>query len=220
MSRQLWDEARHAMMGEVGFVALGVDWTRAPDHAQLVAAAQHRMHADRAARVLYFIEQGLMTKTGKRYEWEVGVASGIPLMATIQDFDWADEVLHAAHRPRSGTSPQIGTLEGGARLRRPLLVEDPEQLGAVAPRQGLTAHENWWPALYRAFCAARGEGPDPSVEAFDVSYQARRADTQTGCGVGRGISPMRAAIRLWCGPGGGPHGRPDAACRSMLSPAR
>jgi hypothetical protein len=29
MSRQLWDEARHAMMGEVGFVALGVDWTKA-----------------------------------------------------------------------------------------------------------------------------------------------------------------------------------------------
>jgi hypothetical protein len=27
MTRQLWDEARHAMMGEVGFVNLGVDWT-------------------------------------------------------------------------------------------------------------------------------------------------------------------------------------------------
>jgi len=36
--------------------------------------------------VLYYIEQGLMTKTGKRYEWEVGVESGIPLMATIQDY--------------------------------------------------------------------------------------------------------------------------------------
>ena len=41
---------------------------------------------------------------------------------------------------------------------------------------GLTAHENWWPALYRAFCASRGETPDPEVEAFDVSYQASRAD--------------------------------------------
>ena len=30
MTRQLWDEARHAMMGEVGFVALGVDWTAGP----------------------------------------------------------------------------------------------------------------------------------------------------------------------------------------------
>jgi hypothetical protein len=29
MTRQLWDEARHAMMGEVGFASLGVDWTQA-----------------------------------------------------------------------------------------------------------------------------------------------------------------------------------------------
>ena len=28
MTRQLWDEARHAMMGEVGFVSVGVDWPR------------------------------------------------------------------------------------------------------------------------------------------------------------------------------------------------
>jgi len=26
MTRQLWDEARHAMMGEVGFVRAGIDW--------------------------------------------------------------------------------------------------------------------------------------------------------------------------------------------------
>ena len=47
--------------------------------------------------MLYFIEQGLMTRTGK-HAHEVGggaVESGIPLAATIQDFDWADEVLHA-----------------------------------------------------------------------------------------------------------------------------
>ena len=29
MTRQLWDEARHAMMGEVGFVASGIDWPAA-----------------------------------------------------------------------------------------------------------------------------------------------------------------------------------------------
>src|SRR6202007_834482 len=28
MTRQLWDEARHAMMGEVGFVANGIDWQK------------------------------------------------------------------------------------------------------------------------------------------------------------------------------------------------
>lgn len=30
--------------------------------------------------VLYFIEQGLMPKNGKRFEWEVGIASGNPLV--------------------------------------------------------------------------------------------------------------------------------------------
>ena len=28
MTRQLWDEARHAMMGEVGFAQKGVDWSK------------------------------------------------------------------------------------------------------------------------------------------------------------------------------------------------
>src|SRR5215469_11704039 len=30
MSRQLWDEARHALLGEVGFVHLGLDWSQIP----------------------------------------------------------------------------------------------------------------------------------------------------------------------------------------------
>src|SRR5690606_41780421 len=28
MSRQLWDEARHSLLGEVGFVSLGLDWSQ------------------------------------------------------------------------------------------------------------------------------------------------------------------------------------------------
>ncbi|MCX7887800.1 MAG: hypothetical protein N3B01_11190 [Verrucomicrobiae bacterium] len=28
MTQQLWDEARHAIMGEVGFAAHGVDWRK------------------------------------------------------------------------------------------------------------------------------------------------------------------------------------------------
>ena len=76
MSRQLWDEARHAMMGEVGFVALGVDWTKAHDHLHTGRCGLNTEFTpmERHA-VLYFIEQGLMPKTGKRYEWEVGVGS-------------------------------------------------------------------------------------------------------------------------------------------------
>src|SRR5436309_7667702 len=95
MSRQLWDEARHAMMGEVGFVALGVDWTK----ARITWNWSYRLNTECSPierhGVLYFIEQGLMPKTGKRYEWEVGQKSTCALSATFQDYDWADEVLHA-----------------------------------------------------------------------------------------------------------------------------
>ena len=51
----------------------------------------------------------------------------MPLMGTIQDYDWADEVLHAA-LGREWYIPQIGDRQAGPRLRRQLLVEDPEQL--------------------------------------------------------------------------------------------
>src|SRR5207247_1055964 len=73
MSRQLWDEARHAMMGEVGFAALGVDWTQARiTHTWSLRLNTECTPIERHA-VLYFIEQGLMTKTGKRFEWEMGI---------------------------------------------------------------------------------------------------------------------------------------------------
>jgi hypothetical protein len=95
MTRQLWDEARHAMMGEVGFAALGIDWTQARiTHNWSLRLNTECTPIERHA-VLYFIEQGLMSKTGKRYEWEVGAESGDPLVRTFQDYDWADEVLHA-----------------------------------------------------------------------------------------------------------------------------
>jgi hypothetical protein len=175
MSRQLWDEARHAMMGEVGFAAIGVDWPSLVRinftwsrglNTQLTPIERHA--------VLYFIEQGLMPKTGKRYEWEVAGRTGLPLARTFQDFDWADEVLHARIGRQwyvTAMPSHVEALKYGDRCWSKVLV-DWEQWR----RDGLTAHENWWPAAYRAFCARRGETPDPAVEAFDVSYQASRAD--------------------------------------------
>ena len=127
MTRQLWDEARHAMLGEVGFAALGVDWTKARvTHNWSLRLNTECSPMERHA-VLYFIEQGLMTRTGKRYEWELATESGIPLMATVQDYDWADEVLHAAIG-REWYVPKFGNLQGSARLRRQVLVAHPEQL--------------------------------------------------------------------------------------------
>ena len=174
MTRQLWDEARHAMMGEVGFVALGVDWTTARvTHNWSLRLNTECTPMERHA-VLYFIEQGLMTKTGKRYEWELGVESGIPLMATIQDFDWADEVLHAAIG-RSWYIPLFENinkaLEYGDQCWSRILSN-----WHTVKEQGLTQHENWWPAVYRQACEAWGEEPDPRALAYSTTYEGKRAD--------------------------------------------
>jgi hypothetical protein len=177
MSRQLWDEARHAMMGEVGFVANGVDWTQARiTHNWSLRLNTECTPIERHA-VLYFIEQGLMNKTGKRYEWEVGVESGDPLMATIQDYDWADEVLHAAIG-RDWYIPQIGhwkeALDYGDQCWSRILSN-----WTTVRDQGLTQHENWWPAVYRQACESWHVAPDPRELAFSATYESQRADLKT-----------------------------------------
>ena len=183
MSRQLWDEARHAMMGEVGFVALGVDWTK----AKITLNWSHRLNTEctpmEAHGVLYFIEQGLMPKTGKRYEFETGQSSELPLIATLQDFDWADEVLHS-QIGRQWYVPLFGSLKealdfGDAAWSKIL------SNWATVKEQGLTQHENWWPAVYTQACFAEGVLPDPAVLAFRETYEGKRADLK---GVGEGLS--------------------------------
>jgi hypothetical protein len=176
MSRQLWDEARHAMMGEVGFVALGVDWTK----AKITFNWSYRLNTEctpmEAHGVLYFIEQGLMPRTGKRYEFEVAQDSGLPLMATIQDFDWADEVLHS-QIGRQWYVPEFGSLKealdyGDAAWSKIL------SNWTTVKEQGLTQHENWWPAVYESMCRSLGDKPDPAALAFDETYEGKRADLQ------------------------------------------
>jgi hypothetical protein len=176
MSRQLWDEARHAMMGEVGFVALGVDWTQ----ARVTFNWSYRLNTEctplERHGVLFFIEQGLMPRTGKRYEFEVGRQSGLPLIATLQDFDWADEVLHS-QIGRQWYVPEFGSLQKaldfGDRAWSQVLSN-----WTTVKEQGLTAHANWWPAVYAQACAAEGASPDPDVLAYTTTYEATRADLQ------------------------------------------
>jgi len=175
MTRQLWDEARHAMMGEVGFVRAGIDWGRLVrvNFTWSLALNTQLTPIERHA-VLYFIEQGLMPKTGKRFEWEVGKASGDAYSGMIQDYDWADEVLHAYIgrewfvRPYGDARKAI---EYGDASWSKVLID-----WSSYRDKGLTQHENWWPKLYLEWCAAHGRKPDPEVLAYDTSYAASRAD--------------------------------------------
>jgi hypothetical protein len=178
MTRQLWDEARHAMMGEVGFASLDVDW---PKHVMInftwSLGLNTQLKPFERHAVLYFIEQGLMPKNGKRFEWEVGQASGNPLSALFQDYDWADEVLHAKIGRDWYLSefddPKTAIQYGDRAWSRVLM-------GWTKWRDdGLTQHRNWWPDTYREACKHWGVEPDPEVLSFSKTYEQVRADLKT-----------------------------------------
>ena len=174
MCRQLWDEARHAMMGEVGFASLGIDWSKIPINFTWSRNLNTQLTAQERHGVLFFIEQGLMPKTGKRFEWEVGVASGSPLSALFQDFDWADEVLHA-QIGRRWYVPQFKSLKESLEYGDECWSKVVSHWGAYR-EQGLTKHRNWWPDVYQEACLRWGVQPDPLALAFHETYETKRAD--------------------------------------------
>jgi hypothetical protein len=175
MTRQLWDEARHAMMGEVGFANLDIDWPKEVmvNFTWSLALNTQLTPIERHA-VLYFIEQGLMPKTGKRFEWEIGLASQNPLSGLFQDYDWADEVLHA----RIGRDWYLKEFKDA---------KEAVQYGddcwskvlmnwEAWRQEGRTQHRNWWPGVYQAACKAWGREPDPNVASYATTYETVRAD--------------------------------------------
>lgn len=146
MCRQLWDEARHAMMGSVYFEKLGVDWKRdIPLHPGFSIRLNQHMTANEAHAALYTIEQSLMpATTGKKYEWEVAGEASDELARLFQDFDWADEVLHVRIGrdwgiPSSGMSRQEFQALGSQRL-----IETETVLDQYAQPE---RQVNWWPAF-------------------------------------------------------------------------
>ena len=97
MFRQMWDESRHALLGQAALEARGVDWTSLPINVTFSYKMAKFLQAPERHILLYAIEQSLMSaRTGKRYEYDIAFQSGDALSATFHDFDWADEVLHAA----------------------------------------------------------------------------------------------------------------------------
>jgi hypothetical protein len=170
LTRQLWDEARHAMMGEIGFIQAGIDWRKLVPLSIMFSERLNRLRSPLERHgALYFIEQSLMPKTGKRYEWEVAVEANDPFGAMIQDYDWADEVLHA-RIGREWYVKQFPDTRTAVEFGEKALVFDPDPNAARRElvAKGLTRHRNWWPDVYAEWCRAHDVQPDPAVMAYNA----------------------------------------------------
>ena len=145
-SRQLWDEARHAMMGSVALEAMGIDWKREIP-LNVSFALRLNLHATPRERqiMLFAIEQSLMpAETGKRLEYETAKAAGDALSAHFHDYDWADEVLHAQIGRRMLKRDGITPAEA-AELARGIH----EKTWAALERYRAPDEKAWWPAFVR-----------------------------------------------------------------------
>ncbi len=145
-SRQLWDEARHAMMGTVALNDRAVDWTQIPLNVGF--SLRLNLHATPEERqiLLYAIEQSLMpADTGKRFEYETAVAAGDDLSEHFHDYDWADEVLHAQIGRRALKREGISRAEA-IELGRAIHERTWAALDAYKFRDAQT---NWWPEFVR-----------------------------------------------------------------------
>ncbi|MEX2154900.1 MAG: hypothetical protein WD825_16275, partial [Gemmatimonadaceae bacterium] len=146
-SRQLWDEARHAMMGTVALEARGIDW-KAEVPLNVSFALRLNLHATPLERqtMLYAIEQSLMPgETGKRFEYETAVEAGDALSAHFHDYDWADEVLHAQIGRRALKRDGISPQQAAERAH-----EVHEKTWAALDRyRSRDPQEGWWAAFVR-----------------------------------------------------------------------
>ena len=112
--------------------------------------------------MLYAIEQNLMPgTTGKRLEYEISRNAEDQLAAAIQDYDWADEVLHV-QTGRKWLLPKLDIRADEAvnrgweiRAGTAAVLDQYEELGE---------QKNWWPDLVRLAL-----GRETAMQSFDLT---------------------------------------------------
>lgn len=144
LARHLWDETRHCMLGEIAFASQGIDFTKIPTHIGFAEYPNRELPPAERYAFLWGIEQGLMTKTGKQAEVALARAGGDERAEVFQDYDWADEVLHAAIG-RRWLEPHFKTREAMldvyARIRPAYDQMKDDDLKLPG--------RDWWPAFYQ-----------------------------------------------------------------------
>jgi DNA-binding ferritin-like protein len=96
LARHLWDEIRHAMFGQAALEAEGIDWMSRPQYTSDYDVNIHKIAGAQYAWLSIGIEEGAMKRPGKVEEYEFFLnQSNHKLMTQFQDYDYADEVVHA-----------------------------------------------------------------------------------------------------------------------------
>ena len=145
LARHLFDETRHAMMGEAAFETRGLDWKTVPHEVSFADFPNRNLSARDRYTLLWGIEHSMMGKNGgKRGEFEVAREAGDPLATTFQDFDWADEVLHVQIankwlKPAFASDEEMNATYQSAR----------EKIDAVIKADQDLPDRGWWEDFYR-----------------------------------------------------------------------
>lgn len=97
LARHLWDEVRHALFGQAALEAEGIDWMSLRQYVGGYDPFIEKLPAQRYALLSIGFEEKAMRRPGKIAEYEFCRDDAKhPLMERFQDYDWADEVTHAA----------------------------------------------------------------------------------------------------------------------------
>jgi hypothetical protein len=147
LSRHLWDEIRHSMMGEAAIEAVFGDVSAIPMREYERIYCMEAPPLEQYATLGIEIEGGQMRyPVGKRGEWEFcRDAAKNSLMTTFQDYDWADEVLHVnlARRRLTDWFPggvkELSLFAQEGRLKRTEVKQrqTPVKLTVPAPNQAI-----------------------------------------------------------------------------------
>ena len=152
MLRQMWDEARHAMLGQALMESRGIDWTALPINVTFSWKLARCCAPLERHVLLYAIEQSLMPRDrGKPYEHRVAAESGDRLSMLFHDYDWADEVLHVEIARRCLKPELPGGLTEARRQADALW----ERIAAALARDPMPVEgrtddvRDWWPRFAR-----------------------------------------------------------------------
>jgi len=158
LARHLWDETRHSMLGEIAFAAQGIDFTQLPSHVGFAAYPNTQLPPDDRYAFLWGIEQGLMGKSGKQAEVALARAGGDDLATLFQDYDWADEVLHA-QIGRRWLEPHYGDRQKMNDVYERIRPAYDKMKDEDLKKPG----RDWWPAFYAKNLKDRDPHPGQSV---------------------------------------------------------